>query len=175
MISMVSCAATRVQGLAWRSLSALAMMFVAVFVMAGLALPGAASAQSLIGSSVTAQYHNPTLGSVTATVGPVTVGSGVEVPSLISRVSVDVSATQIVLTQTGSPGTYSNNTHNGPVLVFTGVTITSASLDPSSTMGVTSLSFTGDSVIINWGGQPIVTGATVVINVNSGPTDTTPR
>lgn len=44
MISMASRAATRVQGLARRSLSALAMLFVAVFVLAGLALPGAAHA-----------------------------------------------------------------------------------------------------------------------------------
>lgn len=44
MISMVSRAATRVQALARHSLSAMAMLLVAVFVMAGLALPGQAHA-----------------------------------------------------------------------------------------------------------------------------------
>ncbi|MFN4091529.1 MAG: HYR domain-containing protein, partial [Brevundimonas sp.] len=178
MISMVSRAATRALVLARRSAASMAMLFVAVFVMAGLALPGAALAQGMIGSSVTAQYHNPTLGNVLVASGPHTVSSGVEVASLSGVVSVDVTATQVILTQL-SGGTWTNNTHNGPVVVFTGFAtpITAVALDASSTATLTSLSFTADSVIVSWAGQQSVAGNRIVINV-TGPTvasaDTTP-
>ena len=164
MMSVVSRLSARFGGSVRRLSAALSGLFVVLLVMA--ALPGAASAQGMIGASVTAEYRFPTLDAVAASVGPVTVGPGVEALALAGVVDVDVSSTQIILTQRPT-GTFTVEAQNGPVLLFTGFAtpITSVSLDPSSTAAVTSLSFTGNSVSVNWSGQEAITGARVVINV----------
>jgi hypothetical protein len=137
-----------------------------------------AQAQGLTGSSVTGAIYccdapneaNRATNFVTATIG-----SGVEFPdgaftSLVPGLepvpaTVDFGAYTVDLhylaTAPAEPGTY-----DGYVFTFSGApTITSVTLDPGSTLTPTSLSFTGNSILINNADLALTPQSRVLLNV----------
>lgn len=146
-----------------------------------------ASADSLVGSQVTVTGDYPTLGtpftnSVTATVGPgvefpsgtlVTIVGGVEVIG----VNIDVGASTIDLSYTASDQALSA-AFNGYVFDFSGVTITGASLDPSSsyTSSQFIVGFSPSEVTVNAEGVFLTAGSNVLIDITAvGNSSATPE
>ncbi|MFN4092811.1 MAG: Ig-like domain-containing protein, partial [Brevundimonas sp.] len=179
MISMVSRAATRAGGLASRSLMAMAGLFAAVFVLAGLSLPGTAAAQGVYGSQVQLSYIFPNPTTAFCTVGPVTAGAGEEysVDCGASVVSVDVTPDTVVLTFIRN---FSFNgpvfsggvvTHNGVRLTFTGAPDLSGATVVSGSAGIAGFVATSDSVMVDFSDQVRTNGDVITINLNL---DTTP-
>jgi hypothetical protein len=149
---------------------------------ASLCLLPFAQAQDLTGSSVTGAIYccdapneaNRATNLVTATVGP-----GVEFPngvfsSLTPGLSpvaatVDIGATTIDLQYLASapaaPGVF-----DGYVFTFEGApTITGVTLDPSSTLTPASISYTGNTVLINNADLALTPQSRVLVNVSLVP------
>ncbi|NML15041.1 PEP-CTERM sorting domain-containing protein [Azohydromonas caseinilytica] len=136
---------------------------------------GGALAAPLMGSTVSYQYYYPTLDSPYAGTpnvnGNYVVGEGDEIRSLTDAVGwMDISANQI-LVQFSHGSRFGAADFSGWVLsdVFGTIdSFMSVSIDPSTTLaGMTSerLSFTADSISVNWGGLIFQAGDRLVLNV----------
>ena len=126
-------------------------------VFAALFASESSAATGLVGSQVAVAVNYPALGDVLATAGPVTVGSGVEFPSRSILPGRDIELDIANSTITFLPNeftTYGAASFNGFVLTFTGApTITGVTYDAGlSTFAPTNISFTGDSVALNFAG-----------------------
>lgn len=154
------------------------LMFASLVVVGCMLMGPLASADSLVGTQVTLTGDYPRLGtpftnSVTATVGPgvefpsgslVTIVGGIEVIG----VSIDVGASTIDLSYTASDQALSG-AFNGYVFDFSGVTITGASLDPSSsyTSSQFIVGFSPTEVTVNAEGVFLTAGSNVVIDITA--------
>lgn len=161
MISMVS----RIQA----RLALLACRFLAVFVLAGLALPGTAVAQSVYGAQVQLDYFFPTPTDVFCTGTTVTAGDGVEFGTNCTGVNVfevDVTPTAVVITFTQGVTWTLDVTHNGPRLTFTGATSMSGSNVAAGSAPVVGFVATANSLQIDWRGLSYAPGDVVTINLS---------
>ena len=129
----------------------------------------------LLGDEVGLIDYFPDLSTVYVDDGTATVGPGVEFPDAgqgigdpIPYESVDVTDTQIILTEL-TDVFYSPDPFNGYILtILSGAPITGVSVDAASTESVAALSFTPTSVSINMEGVVIpFTGAEAIIDVTT--------
>jgi hypothetical protein len=138
-----------------------------------LAAPIAASA-GLLGSSVvgTPLFPNTsTLGGTGHAAGPITVDDAIEFPDGLILYSghIDISDTQIIWIPTIST-MYLTADFNGFKLEFSGApAITSVVLNPASALAATSISFTSDTVFLNFSGKTVTAGVPAVFDVNPTP------
>jgi hypothetical protein len=122
----------------------------------------------LIGSHVTGTLFFPDLSTVFAgPVGPVTVGPGIEFPTLAFDGTVDITGSQIIWTATLSV-TYGSGAFNGFDLLFSGApTITNVTVDGSTTLPPVSVSFTGNDVKFNLAGLSATAGQKTILDVQT--------
>jgi hypothetical protein len=122
----------------------------------------------LVGSSVTISANYPTFGAVYSTAGPFTVTSNLVLPSdTVSgfHESFSLTGDQITIT---SFGVYDSVAFDGFVFDFTGApTITSATVDSTSTLSPDAISFTGSEVAVNLAGLSAPNTATTIIDVDT--------
>jgi hypothetical protein len=124
----------------------------------GLCLPAHAG---LIGSTVDVKKFVPDLSSLFADAGSSTVSAAVEYPSF-SSLSFDITDTQI-LVGWASPGNsnFASTAFNGYEFVFSGVTITGATVNKNSTfLGSPAINIVGNNIFVNYAG----------LNTGAGPT-----
>jgi len=136
---------------------------VAAVAAAGL-WAGSANAAGLFGSSVSVTLNYPLIGTVQASAGPVTVGSGVEFgPGVIypgRNFGFDIGNSTISYLPDESVGygDFGSGGFNGFVLTFTGApTITGVTYDAGgSTFAPTGISFTGNTVSLDFSGASVL-------------------
>lgn len=127
----------------------------------GLCLPAHAS---LLGSNVDLRYLFPNSSTTSSDFGSTTVSAAVEYPNA-SSLSVDITAAQLVLGWPG-PGSlgFTASAFNGFEFLFTGVTITGASVNGSSTfLGTPVVTVSGNNIFVNYSGVNTGTGPTTSI------------
>jgi hypothetical protein len=134
---------------------------------------------TFLGSSVVVAAHYPTLSSAgNPIVGPVTVGPGVEFPGFVGNNqppfyswTSDVSAGTIGLTEVAVGNLLGNAAFNGFQYTFTGSpAISGVTFNPSSTLPITGLSFTANTVEINYANVGLVNGpVTTLVDVTFVP------
>jgi hypothetical protein len=138
-----------------------------------LAAPLAASA-GLLGSSVTGTPLYPdtaTLGGTGTSAGPITVGAAIEFPEnlILFSGNIDITDNQILWIPTAST-TYLTAAFNGFKLEFFGApAITNVVLDPASALAATSISFTSNTVFLNFSGKTVTAGVPAIFDVNPVP------
>ena len=132
-----------------------------------------ASASGLEGDSFTYQYYYPSLSQPygDGAAGNYVVGNGAEVTVLGGIPgTVDVSANQITI-DFGYNAQWSTATFNGFMLSnFPTNSITSVTVDGATTNGSFSssfISFTNDSISVNWQGMPFRAGQTIVLDIGT--------
>src|SRR6266478_4470696 len=116
----------------------------------GLCLPAHAG---LIGSTVDLQAFFPNLSTMTSDYGSKTVSGSVEYPTA-GNLSVDITNTQIVLGWAG-PGNlgFTTSAFNGYEFLFSGVTITGATVHGISTfLGSPAINIIGNNIFLNCSG-----------------------
>ena len=138
---------------------------------------GSASAAPLLGSTVNYQYYFPNLASAygSADNGNKVVGAGVEVSNIAdNRGTMDISASQIIIDFANS-SSWVAAAYNGWVLsdVFASIDdFTSVTIDAMTNMagfGAGNLSFTGDTISVNWQSLSFDANTVVVLNLGFGP------
>jgi len=147
-------------------------MLAAIF----LAVPLSASA-GLLGSTVIGTPLFPdasTLGGTGHPAGPITVvDPGLEFPEgepyILYSGNIDITDNQIRWIPTVST-TYLTADFNGFKLQFSGApAITNVVLDPASALAATSISFTSDTVFLNFSGKTVTAGVPAIFDVNPTP------
>jgi hypothetical protein len=141
---------------------------------AGLIAASPASAD-LMGSQVSLTAYFPDLSSPLSSYGPVTVDGTVEFPSLtpsVSNVSIDVTGTQIIVTQNNNGALYTGASFNGFVLDFTGVSLLGVSADGSSDYLPIDVSLSGSQISLNFSGVSAPLDGSAIIDVRTQ--DSTP-
>lgn len=154
------------------------LLFLSLAVFGCMLTGPLASADSLTGSQVTLTGDYPTLGTPFTNSVTATVGSGVEFPSgsletivggiAVIGVNIDVGASTIDLSYTASAQAL-GGAFNGYVFDFSGVTITGASLDPSSSYTPSQfiVGFTPSEVTVNVEGVFLTAGSNVLIDITA--------
>ena len=143
-----------------------------------LATPSTVDAQTFDGSTLTYQYYFPNSGTPypDADNGSFLVGPGLEVTNVSdNRATLDISGSNIFID-------FLNSSNWGPA-EFNGwilsdqndslAAILGVSIDPSTNLGAFSLSnisFTGDSITVNWQGLSFTDSTVVSLNVAFGDT-----
>ncbi|MDP3377013.1 MAG: IPT/TIG domain-containing protein, partial [Brevundimonas sp.] len=144
------------------------MLFATAFMAAGLAMPGAAVAQSIYGAQVQPSYVFPDLNTTHCTGTTMTAGPGVEFPlSCVGYFQADITPTQIVITLSGGVS-FTSTAHNGPRFFFIGAGDLSGSTVAPGSATIQGLTTTNNSITINWAGRSFVTGDVVTINLSAG-------
>jgi hypothetical protein len=169
MMSMMGRALARMLTQKRRSISALAMFFVAVFGVSGLALPGAAAAQSVYGAQVRLDYAFPTSTEFFCNGPTVTAGVGVEFSEDCTgqvRLRVDVTPTTAVITFTAPFSFNGSVAQNGPRLTFTGASDMSGSTVAAGSAGIRGFTATANYVQVDFGGVVRAAGDVVTINLS---------
>jgi hypothetical protein len=141
-----------------------------------LATSSAAGAQSFDGSTLNYQYYFPNSGVPypAASNGSFVVGPGIEVANVSDgRATLDISGSNILIdfidTSNWGPATF-----NGWVLsdeTNSLAAILGVSIDPSTNLGgfsLSNISFTDDSIAVNWQGLDFTTATIVSLNVTFG-------
>jgi hypothetical protein len=150
-----------------RTVISLAMALAAV-----LSMSEQSAVAGFLGSSVMLEDHYPTVASPGTPNGPEIVGAGIEFPSLLSGVwSSDITNSTIVLNQLFAGNNLGPASFNGWVYSFTGAPpISSVEFDPSSTLSITSLSFTANSIAVDYADQgDLPANVTTRLNVTFVP------
>jgi hypothetical protein len=127
----------------------------------GLCLPAHAG---LIGATVDVQHYIPDLATLNADAGSTTVSGAVEYPTFLSF-SVDITDTQILFGW-GGPGNagFATTAFNGYEYLFSGVTITGATVNGSSTfLGSPAINIVGNNIFVNYSGLQTGNGPTTSI------------
>lgn len=136
-------------------------------------LVGAASAAPLMGSTVNYQYYYPDLASPYggADNGNKVVGAGVEVSNIVDNMgTMDITASQIIVAFTGN-SSFNSGAFNGWVLtdVLAGIDdFMSVTIDGATNMagfGGGNVSFTADSISVNWVNLAFTDQTRVVLNI----------
>lgn len=134
---------------------------------------GSASAAPLLGSTVNYQYYFPDSTTfASADNGNKVVGAGVEVSNIVGVGigTMDITASQIIIDFIAA-STFNSFTFNGWVLsdVFASIDdFTSVTIDAMTNMagfGAGNISFTGDTISVNWASLPFDTNTFVVLNL----------
>jgi hypothetical protein len=141
-----------------------------------LATSSAAGAQTFDGSTLNYQYYFPNSGTPypDADNGSFVVGPGVEVTNVSdNRATLDISGSNILIDFTNSSN-WGPAEFNGWILsdqTDSLAAILGVSIDPSTNLSgfsLSNISFTGDSITVNWPGL-VFTGSTIVsLNVTIG-------
>ena len=153
------------------------IVFFGMLMAALLAAPLTVSAD-LLGTSVIGTPLFPdtsTLGGTGHQAGPITVGAGIEFPDgvILYSGNIDITDNQIFWIPTIST-TYLTSTFNGFSLQFIGAPpITNVILNPASLLSATSISFTADTVFLNFSGQTAKANEAAIFDVNPVPEPTT--
>ena len=147
-----------------------------VLTILALATSSAAGAQSFDGSMLTYQYYFPNSGVPypAASNGSFLVGPGIEVPNVSDdRATLDVSGSNIFIdfidTSNWGPATF-----NGWVLgdeTNSLAAILGVSIDPSTNLtgfSLSNISFTDDTIAVNWQGLNFTSATVVSLNVTFG-------
>lgn len=151
--------------------------FIAAAALAG-SVAGSAVAAPLMGSVLNYQYYYPTLSSPYAGTPDVNsnfiVGPGVELHTLTDAIgSLDVTADQIIVDFSHS-SVFGSATFSGWVLtdIFSTIdSFTSVTFDAATNMvglDASRLSFTADTIALNWQGLSFDADTRVVLNVVTG-------
>src|SRR5258708_5399838 len=142
---------------------------IAALIVGACALSTLSARAGFLGSTVKVDNKFPNLGTLVNTQSAI-VGAGVEFPFISGLASsIDVSDSTILLTRV-SRTSYSPAAFSGPVFTFIGApTITGVTLAPSSTIGVTNLSFTANTISVNLAGQADPPGTFALFNVTFAP------
>ena len=155
-----------------KKLTGLRALLAAIF----LAVPLSANA-GLLGSTVTGTPLFPntsTLGGTGHAAGPFTVvDPGLEFPEgepyILYSGNIDITDNQIRWIPTVS-ATYLTADFNGFMLKFFGApAITNVVLDPASALAATSISFTSDTVLLNFSGKTVFANEPAIFDVNPTP------
>ena len=155
-----------------KKLTGLRALLAAIF----LAVPLSANA-ALLGSTVigTPLFPNTsTLGGTGHAAGPITiVDPGLEFPEgepyILYSGNIDITDNQILWIPTVST-TYLTAAFNGFKLEFSGApAITNVVLDPASALAATSISFSSDTVFLNFSGKTVTAGVPAIFVVNPTP------
>jgi hypothetical protein len=140
------------------------------FLLAGmfaLAASSGAMASGLTGDAFSYQYYYPDLSSAYsgAANGSYVVGSGVEVSNIVDGAgTLDVTDGQVIVDFTGTSW-FNGAGYNG--FVITGLPISSVTVDSSSTFSGAVISFTGNTLSVNFQGLSFNAGETLVLDINS--------
>src|SRR4051812_12636738 len=130
----------------------------------------------LIGSTVDIRHLFPDQATVNIEGGPATVSGAVEYPLFFSF-SVDITDTQILARWPG-PGNlgFSATAFNGFEYLFSGVTITGATVNGSSTfLGTPTINIVGNNIFVNYAGLQTGNSPTVsIIDVTTSSDTGTP-
>jgi uncharacterized protein YhjY with autotransporter beta-barrel domain len=147
--------------------STLSALFVAAFVLIGLALPGTAAAQGVYGSEVQFDYLWPQQTAINCTRATVIAAAGIEFTSgcYSELFIVDVQPTTVVITLVGGVN-WSPAAQNGPRLTFTNATDMSGSTVAAGSAPIVGFQATANSVQVNWAGLSYSAGAVVTINLS---------
>jgi hypothetical protein len=141
-----------------------------------LAASSAAGAQSFDGSTLNYQYYFPNNGVPypAASNGPFVVGPGIEVTNVSDgRATLDISGSNIFIDFIDTSN-WGQATFNGWVLsdqTDNLAAILGVSIDPSTNLGgfsLSNISFTDDSITVNWQGLDFTTSTVVSLNVAFG-------
>ncbi len=128
-----------------------------------------ASAGPLAGQQVGYKYLVPTTGSVQENLGTRPLTTGTYFTDTVEGITVVVDADKITVINDVPLG-FANGAFNGPDLVFSGVDILNAAIDPISAADfLGTLSFTPDSIAIDFANLFPQTGHALVIDVTSVP------
>lgn len=128
-----------------------------------------ASGAPLAGQQVTYQYLVPTTGNVQEDLGTQTLGTGTYFADSFQGITVVVDANTITVLNDVQAG-FIPAAFNGPKLLFSGVHIDNATIDPLSAADFTgSLSFTPDSIAFDLSSLFPAKGHALVIDVASSP------
>jgi hypothetical protein len=148
-----------------------------ILAVATLALvPSAAIAQSFDGATLNYQYYFPNSGTPysAADNGSFVVGPGIEVTNVSDdRATLDVAGSNIFIDFVDSSN-WGPATFNGWVLsdqTDSLSAILGVSIDPTTNLGgfsLSNISFTGDSIIVNWQGLSFTDSTVVSLNVAFG-------
>jgi hypothetical protein len=133
-----------------------------------LGLAGAAQA-SFIGNSVDVQYHWPSVGSLNADLGTITVTLAPQTVTFQPYFDVTISGTRIVV-DTSNYGNAYSGTFNGQYLVDNSVaTFPTVFIDPSSVLtgGVPDVTIVGNTLEINFAGRQFLPGEQLVLDVGA--------
>lgn len=156
---------------------------VAILAVSLVALGATAADAGLIGSTVDLKWYFPDSTTVLVDGGTKVVGAGVEYPALRDfegvRVDVDVTDTQLIITNSGEDGQFTSATFNGFVLtIVSGPELFSAIVNPATPDFFVpfEVSFTADTLTLNYvglgrEGQPAVAGmpagTSSIIDINT--------
>ena len=140
----------------------------------GFCLPAHAD---LIGSTVDVRNYYPNLATLQADAGSKIVSAALEYPSFTSF-AMDITGTQILIEWAG-PGNlaFTAAAFNGFEFLFTGVTITGATVDGSSTfLGSPAISIAGNNIFLNYSGLNTGNGPTTsIIDVTTSASSSVPE
>jgi hypothetical protein len=127
--------------------------FAAIVVMAACLLAAPAARAGFIGSSVSLTYYLPDTATVFQGPNVAMVSAGVEYPNYFPVAgSIDISDTTIKISS-ASGTQYSPAAFNGEVFTFTGAdVITGVTADASSTFSPVNISFTANTITLNYAG-----------------------
>lgn len=146
---------------------------IVMLITALLAAPITVSAD-LLGSTVIGTPLYPdvlTTGGTGHPAGPISVGAGIEFPEglILYSGDIDITDTQIFWIPTITTR-YLLSPFNGFSLQFFGApTITNVVLNPASQLSATSISFTNDTVFLNFSDKEVVSGQAAIFDVNPVP------
>jgi uncharacterized protein YhjY with autotransporter beta-barrel domain len=169
MMSIMGRALVRMLTQKRRSISALAMLLVAVLGVSGLALPGTAAAQSIYGAQVRLDYAFPTSTQFYCTGPTVTAGVGVEFSTDCTGLvglRVDVTPTTAVITFTAPFNFNGGVAQNGPQLTFIGASDMSGSTVAAGSAGIRGFTAASNYVQVDFGGVSRAAGDVVTINLS---------
>jgi hypothetical protein len=128
-----------------------------------------ASGGTLSGQQVGYKYLVPTTGSVQEILGTLPLQTGTFFIDVADGITVVIGASTITVIN-DSPLAFANGAFNGPDLVFSGVDILNAAIDPISAADFQgALSYTPDSIAINFANFLPLAGHALVIDVTAVP------
>ena len=123
----------------------------------------------LAGQQVGYRYFVPTTGSLQEDLGTRPLGTGTFFVDAADGITVAIGADTITIIN-DVPLAFANGAFNGPDLVFAGVNILDAAIDPVSAADFQgTLSFTPDSIAVNFANLAPLAGHALVIDVTAVP------
>jgi hypothetical protein len=144
----------------------------------GCALAWSPNAKAgLIGSELSLfEYRDPDLNSGDNTLGPMTIAANTEIDDTTEDgLKVTFNDDQIIMTNT-FPGTRAIDPFNGPEFLFSGVTLSTVTIDPASSqdfLGV--LTVNGNEILVNFAGLKSAVGSEFILDVNEPATTPVPE
>jgi hypothetical protein len=142
-------------------------VFAAILAVSALVAATPAMATDLTGETFDYQYYYPSLSDAysNASNGSHVVGAGVEVANIVdSAGTLDVTSDQIIVDFTGSSW-FNGADFNG--FVITGLPVSSVSVDAASTFLGAVVTYTGNTISVNFEGLSFDAGQQLVLDISS--------